>query len=194
MLLKDALDECSTKMERDSLSSLTESVIKNKNLSLSNWKSGVQSSKPMPYDPNNFALSYSYSQRYKTGETTVYENEENWKLNLSYNYSPKYKALEPFKNIKGKSKWLDIVKAQNLQWLPQNVSFNSDLTRSYYEYQERDMDAGTQLPVVFSDQILWNRDLTVKWEHLQSSEDVMDIVYTRRNRGAAPCGEQKPLS
>ena len=164
MLLKDALDECSTKMERDSLSSLTESIIKNKNLSLSNWKSGVQSRKPMPYDPNNFALSYSYSQRYKTGETTVYENEENWKLNLSYNYSPKYKALEPFKNIKGKSKWLDIVKAQNLQWLPQNVSFNSDLTRSYYEYQERDMDAGTQLPVVFSDQILWNRDMTVKWD------------------------------
>ena len=164
MLLKDALDECATKFERDSLSSLTESIIKNKNLSLSNWKSGVQSRKPMPYDPNNFAVSYSYSQRYKTGETTVYENEENWKLNLSYNYSPKFKAWEPFKNIKGKSKWLDIVKAQNLQWLPQSVSFNSDLSRSYYEYQERDMDAGTKLPVVFSDQILWNRDLTVKWD------------------------------
>ena len=164
MLLKDALDECATKMERDSLSSLTESVIKNKNLSLSNWKSALQSRKPMPYDPNNFAVSYSYSQRYKTGETTVYENEENWKLNLSYNYSPKYKAWEPFKNLKGKSKWLDIVKAQNLQWLPQNISFNSDLSRSYYEYQERDIDAGTKLPVVFSDQILWNRDLTVKWD------------------------------
>ena len=164
MLLKDALDECENKTARDSLSNLTESIVKNKNLSLSNWRSNVQSRKPMPYDPANFTFSYSYSQRYKTGETTVYENEENWRLNLGYNYSPKYKPLEPFKNLKGKSKWLDIVKAQNLQWLPQSLSFNTDLTRSYYEFQERDIDTDTKMPVIFSDQILWNRDLTVKWD------------------------------
>ena len=164
MLLKDAFDECANQAEKDSLSSLTETITKNKNFSLSNWKSGIQSRKPMPYDPNNFALSYSYSQKWKEGETIVYENEENWKFNLSYNYSPKYKPLEPFKNLKGRSKWLDIVKAQNLQWLPQSLSFNTDITRNYYEFQERDLDAGTKLPVTFSDQILWNRDLTIRWD------------------------------
>ena len=164
MLLKDALDECENKAARDSLSNLTESIVKNKNLSLSNWRSNVQSRKPMPWDPANFNFSYSYSQRYKTGETTVYENDENWRLNFGYNYAPKYTPLEPFKNLKGKSKWLDILKAQNLQWLPQSLSFNTDLTRSYYEFQERDIDAGTKMPVIFSDQILWNRDLTVKWD------------------------------
>lgn len=164
MLLKDALDECENKTARDSLSNLTESIVRNKNFSLSNWRSNIQSRKPMPYDPANFNFSYSYSQRYKTGETTVYENEENWRLNLGYNYAPKYKPLEPFKNLKGKSRWLDIIKAQNLQWLPQSISFNTDLTRSYYEFQERDIDAGTKMPVIFSDQILWNRDLTVKWD------------------------------
>lgn len=164
MLLKDALDECASGFERDSLSSLTESVVKNKNFSLSNWKSGIQSRKPMPYDPSNFTMSYSYSQRYKSGETTVYENEENWKFNLGYRYSPKFKPFEPFKKLKGKSKWLDIVKAQNLQWLPQSLSFNTDISRNYYEFQERDIDAGTQLPVVFSEQFLWNRDLSVQWD------------------------------
>ena len=164
MLLKDALDECENKAARDSLSNLTETIVKNKNFSLSNWKSNVQSRKPMPWDPANFTFSYSYSQRYKTGETTIYENDEDWRLNFGYNYAPKYKPLEPFKNLKSKSKWLDIVKAQNLQWLPQSISFNTDLTRSYYEFQERDIDAGTKMPVIFSDQILWNRDLTVKWD------------------------------
>ncbi|MDE5999915.1 MAG: cell surface protein SprA, partial [Bacteroidaceae bacterium] len=168
MLLKDALDECTTSTARDSLSNLAETVVKNKNFSMSNWRSGVQSRKPMPYDPANFAFSYSYSQRYKTGETTTYENEENWKLNMSYNYAPKYKAWEPFKNVKGKSKWLDILKAQNLQWLPQSIAFNTDLTRNYYEFQERDIDAATKLPVSFSDLILWNRDLTVKWDIFKS--------------------------
>lgn len=164
MLLSDAFSECETQAAKDSLKSLTESIVKNKNFSLSNWKSGYQSIKPLPIDPANFAFSYSYSQKYKTGETVMYENEENWKFNMSYNYSPKFKAWEPFKKLKGKSKWLDIVKAQNLQWLPQNLSFNTDITRNYYEFQERDIDSGTKLPVTFSEQFLWNRDLTVKWD------------------------------
>lgn len=174
MLLKDALNECANQWERDSLASLTESTVMNKNFSLSNWKSSYSSRKPMPYDPNNFALSYSYSQRHKTGETTVYENEENWKANFSYSYSPKFKAFEPFKNLKGKSKWLDIIKAQNLQWLPQSFAFNTDLSRAYYEFQERDIDAGTKLPVTFSEQFLWNRDLSIRWDIFKS----LKLSYT----------------
>ncbi len=168
LLLKDALDACVDSHEKDSLSSLTERITKTKNFSLSNWKSNYSSRNPMPFDPANFAVSYSYNQKYTTGETTVYENEENWRANLSYNYSPKYKTWEPFKEIKGKSKWLDIVKAQNLNYLPQNISFNTDIMRSYYELQERDIDAGTQLPVNFSEQFLWNRELSVRWDIFKS--------------------------
>lgn len=174
MLLKDALDECETRAERDSLANLTESIVKNKNFSLSNWKSNYQSRVPMPYDPANFSFSYSYSQQYKTGETTVYENDENWKFNMSYSYSPKYKTLEPFKNLKGKSKWLDIVKAQNLNYLPQSIQFNTDITRSYYEFQERDIDAGTRLPVTWSEQFLWNRQFSLRWDLFKS----LKLQYT----------------
>ncbi|MCQ2213974.1 MAG: cell surface protein SprA [Bacteroidaceae bacterium] len=168
MLLKDAMNECATAALRDSLSSLTESVTKNKNFSLSNWKSGYQSRVPMPYDPANFSLSYSYSERNKYGETTMYENEMNWKANLTYNYTPKYKTWEPFKKLKGKSKWLDILKAQNLNYLPQTFAFNTDISRNYYEFQQRDVDAGTKLPVTFSEQFLWNRDLNVRWDIFRS--------------------------
>ncbi len=174
MLLKDALDECGTSAERDSLSNLTESIVRNKNFSLSNWKSNYQSRVPMPYDPANFSFSYSYSQQYKTGETTVYENDENWKFNMGYSYSPRYKALEPFKNIKGKSKWLDLIKAQNLSYLPQSIQFNTDITRSYYEFQERDIDAGTQLPVTWSQQFLWNRQFSLRWDIFKS----LKLQYT----------------
>ena len=174
MLLKDALDECETKAARDSLSNLTESIVKNKNFSLSNWKSRYASRVPMPFDPSNFTFSYSYSQRYKTGQTIVYENDENWKFNMNYAYSPKYKTWEPFKNLKGKSKWLDIIKAQNLNYLPQSVSFNTDITRNYYELQERDIDYGVQLPVTFSEQFLWNRQLSLRWDIFKS----LSLQYT----------------
>lgn len=168
ILLDDALAQMSSKAERDSLKSIAETVTTSKNFSLSNWKSNYASRTPMPYDPANFSLSYSYSQTYTTGQTTVYENEENWKGSLSYNYSPKYKAWEPFKNLKGKSKWLDLIKAQNLNWLPQSISFTTNLSRSYYEYQERDLDGDSELPVTFSEQFLWDRQLAIRWDIFKS--------------------------
>ena len=174
MLLKTVLDEQPNAFLRDSLSSLTETITRNRNFSLSNWKSGYTSRTPMPYDPANFSFSYSHSKRYKEGETTVYENEEDWRANLSYAYSPKYKTWEPFKKLKGKSKWLDIIKARNLNYMPQSISFNTDILRKYYELQERDIDAGTQLPVTFSEQFLWNRELSIRWDIFKS----MKLSYT----------------
>lgn len=173
MLLSDALDELKG-AERDSLASITQTKVTNSNLSLSNWKSGYKSRVPMPYDPDNFSFSYSHSKRFKEGETIVYENEEQWRGNMSYSYSPKYKTWEPFKNLKSKSKWMDIVKAQNLNYLPQSISFNTDLMRQYYELQERDLDAGTKLPVSFSEQFLWNRELSVRWDIFKS----LKMTYT----------------
>lgn len=173
MLLKDALDELTT-AGRDSLSSLTETLTKNTNFALSNWKSNYQSRIPMPYDPTNFSFSYSHSKRNKEGEIIVYEREENWRGNLAYNYTPKYKTWEPFKNMKGKSKWLDIIKAQNLNYLPQSIAFNTDIVRTYYELQERDIDAGTQLPVTFSEQFLWNREFNLQWDIFKS----LKLSYT----------------
>ena len=85
---------------------------------------------------------------------------------LSYNWSPVYKSLEPFKFIKSRSKWYDILKRFGLNWLPQSVAFNTDMSRNYYELQERDMQdlGGSQLPLTFNQQFMWNRDFTLRWD------------------------------
>ncbi len=106
----------------------------------------------MPYDPANFSFSYSHSHTHTSGETTVYENEDNWRGALSYSWTPVYKSWEPFKKIKNRSKWLEIFKRFGLNWLPQNIGFNTEMTRSYYELQERDMESteNAMLPLTFS--------------------------------------------
>ena len=121
----------------------------------------------MPYDPANFSFSYSHSHRHTSGETTVYEKEDQWRGSMNYSWTPVYKAWEPFKKmIKSKSKWYDILKKFGLNWLPQNVSFNTEITRNYYELQERDMESleGNQLPLTFNEQFLWNRDFSIRWD------------------------------
>ncbi len=166
MLLKDAL-ESSTPKERDSIESIAVTKTLNTNFSLSGVRVGIQNKRhPTPIDPANFTLSYSHSHKHSSGETTVFENEDTWRGTLDYSWTPVYKSLEPWKKIKSKSKWLDLMRQFSLNWMPQNITFGSDINRSYYELQERDMDSteGTSLPLTFSEQFLWNRDFSIRWD------------------------------
>ena len=167
MELKDALDAAADQHERDSIESIAVTKVTNTNFSLSNVRFNIKTKRhPMPYDPGNFSVSYSHSHRQTTGETIIYEKEDQWRGSLNYSYTPVYKAWEPFKKSKSKSKWMAFPKAFGLNWLPQNVGFNSELTRNYYELQERDMEdlGGSQLPATFNSQILWKRDFTLRWD------------------------------
>ena len=169
MLLKDALDATSNKAEKDSIDNIAVTRTTTTNFSLSNWRVGIATKRhPMPYDPANFSFSYSHSHNHQQGKTTVYENEDRWRGSLNYSYTPVYKPWEPFKKplAKNKSKWLDILKRFGLNWLPQNVTFNTEMTRYYHETQDRDMEdlGGSQLPVSFSSQFRWNRDFSLRWD------------------------------
>lgn len=167
MLLKDALDALANDRERDSLRNIANEITTYKNFSLSNMRVGVTSKNPMPYDPGNFTVSYSRTKRHNQGSTTVYENETDWRGALSYNYAPVYKAWEPFKGLKSKSKWMKFVKDLNLSYLPQNIAFNTDMSRHYYELQLRDMENlsdPADMPVSVAKDFLWNRDFSLRWD------------------------------
>ena len=173
MELKDALDAAGSKHDRDSIENIATTKITQTNFSISNARVGIATKRhPMPYDPANFSFTYSHQHQYTTGETTMYERKDNWRGALDYSWSPVYKAWEPFKGLKNKSKWLDILKRFGLNWLPQNIAFNTEMTRDYYELQERDMEtlmsgaAGvdSKLPLTFSEQFLWNREFSINWD------------------------------
>ena len=171
MDLKEALDACLTKHERDSLENLTTSTIVNSNFSLSNVRVNIASRNPMPYDPANFSFGYSHSHKRTTGETTAWETDDQWKWNMNYNYAPKYKEWKPFdKLIKSKNKWWKILKDEQINYLPQNISLNSEITRSYYELQERDLEAeGNQsIPLTWASDFLWNRQFALRWDLTKS--------------------------
>ena len=178
MLLDDALSALSSDRDRDSLMNIAREVTTYRNFSLSNMRLDIQSKRPMPYDPANFSFSYAHSKRHNQGSTTAYENETDWQGSMSYNFAPVYKPWEPFKGIKSKSPWLKLLKEMDINWLPQSIAFNTDLSRHYYELQLRDMEAltagassgmptgdGTEgIPVSFAKEFLWNRDFALRWD------------------------------
>ena len=165
--LDEALDATIDRHERDSIESIAVTRVTNTNFSLSNVRVGIKTKRhPMPYDPANFSFSYGHQHRYTTGETTVYERDDHWRGMLSYNYTPVYKTFEPFKKLKGKSPWLNFPKSFGINYLPQNVAFDTEILRNYHELQNRDMEDlhGAQLPPSFDSQFLWNRAFKLRWD------------------------------
>ena len=196
MKLSESLDAAASE-ERDSIESIAITKTVNTNFSISNAKIGIATKRhPMPYDPANFSFSYSHSHRHTQGKTTVYENEDAWRGAMDYNWTPNFKPLEPFKKIKSKSKYWDILKRFGLNWLPQSVGFNSEITRNYYELQERDMESteNNQLPLTFSEQFLWNREFQLRWDltrnlhmNFQSATNAeIEEPYTPINKNLYP--------
>ena len=167
MELDDALESAANSHERDSIESISVTRNISRNFSISNARVGIKNKRhPMPYDPANFSVSYSHSHRKTSGQTTIWETEDQWRGALNYTYTPVYKTWEPFKKLKGKSKWLNFPKAFGINYLPQNISFGSEMNRTYYELQERDLEAteNSSLPLTFSSQFLWNRDFQLRWD------------------------------
>ena len=167
MELDDVFDATTSRRERDSIESIAVTKHTTRNFSISNARVGIKSKRhPLPIDPANFGFSYSHSHRKTTGETTVWETEDQWRGALSYTYTPVYKTWEPFKKSKSKSKWMNFPKALGLNYLPQSIAFNSELSRMYYELQERDLEntENPNLPLQFNEQFLWNRDFSIRWD------------------------------
>ncbi len=169
VLLKDALDDCTTSQERDSISNYAIERSKIENFSISGLKFDVKSAVPMPWDPANFTFNFSFTKQSKNDPTTEYENTNDYRGSLAYNYSPMIKAFKPFKFIQSKNKNAKFLKDWELNWLPNTFSFLTSMNRNYYEQQTRsETDVMFQLPVSVSKNWLWDRQLALTWNLTKS--------------------------
>ena len=169
VLLKDALDACADKHERDSISGYAIDRTTVQNFSISGLKFDVRSTNPMPWDPANFTLNFSFSKTAKSNPTTEYENTNDYRGSFQYSYSPYIKGFKPFKFIKSKNRNLRFLKDWEIQWLPNNITFNTNMSRYYYEQQTRsETDTNFRLPVSVSKNFLWDRQLSLTWNIIKS--------------------------
>lgn len=166
LILDDVIESYPEGHARDSVRSISQDLKESHNFSISNAKVNIKSDKPMPYDPANFSLSYSRSVSDRSNSTIDYEHDENWKASVDYSYSHNMEGWTPFDSLPD-SKWLQLIRDTKINFLPQSFSFNTGLQRNYHELQERDLEGSEGIPVIFSQQFYWNRDLSIRWDPLQ---------------------------
>ena len=169
VLLKDALDEAGSKHARDSISGYAEEQTVVRNFSISGLKFDVQSKTPMPWDPANFTMSFSFNKQTKNDPTTEYQYTNDYRGSFQYSYSPYIKPFKPFSFMKSKNKNLKFIKDWEIQWLPNSISFQTNMSRYYFEEQVRsETDTNFRLPVSVSKNFLWDRQLAITWNIIKS--------------------------
>lgn len=169
ILLKDALDAARTKHEKDSIKSYAITRKSVESFSLSNFRFNVQNKVPMPWDPANFQLNFSFNKQKNMDPTTEYENTSDYRGSFQYSYTPYIKPLKPFGWVKGKGKTAKFLKDWEINWLFQNLTFYTSMHRYYYEQQTRsEADVDFQLPVQVSKNFTWDRQLSLNWNLIKS--------------------------
>ncbi len=169
VILKDALDACSSSYQRDSIMSYAVERSTIRSFAISGLKFDVKSKTPMPWDPANFTFNFSFNKQSKNNPTTEYEYTNDYRGSFQYSYTPYVKGIRPFKFIKSRSRHVRFLKEWEFNYMPANISFLTTISRYYYEMQTRsEADIDFQLPVAVSKNFIWDRQFSVNWNLTKS--------------------------
>ena len=182
--LSDALANAANSHARDSIKKISQTFTTRRSLNLTN----VQINKPNKtgnskiYDISNFSFTYSHNL-YEHGDiTTVLDQTINTRALLNYNFVSRPAPIDPFKNIKFlKSPALALVRDFNINFIPSQISFRSDLNRTSSSVQYRDItNPGFILPKTYMKDFTWNRYYDLRFDLTRALKIDFSAINTSR--------------
>ncbi|MDX8338758.1 cell surface protein SprA [Draconibacterium sp. IB214405] len=170
--LKESLAHAQTSAEKDSIKHISQDVVERKSINFTNVKVEPQRQKEKTHlwDPENFAVTYSYNETSKRNITTEYNVNKTHRFMFSYNYSNRPKLIQPFSKVQFLQKGpLKLIGDFNFYPLPTQISYRTDLYRKYHERQSRNItNPNLILPATYDKDFLWNRYLDIRYDVTRS--------------------------
>ncbi len=189
----DQLSSARDRVQRDSLKKIAQDFTSIASVNLSNVRITGNPDKPsaktMPWSVKNFDLSYAYNRQFKRNPLIEGDDLTNQRLGLGYSYNIRSKPFEPFKTlIKSRSKWWAAIKDFNLNLLPSNFTFRTELNRIMNETKVRNLinDGAFDLPPTYYKNFTWVRNYTLRWDLTRSLS--FDYTATNNSRIDEPYG------
>ncbi len=141
--LKQLLDNTASKADKNFLTNRAIDYTKRKSINfIGVRKQRRPEQKQHIYDPENFTFSQSYNevQRHDFEIEGYTDQQANTTVDYAYTFKPK--SVEPFKQTKfmKKSTYWKLLSDFNFDYLPSNISFNTNIIRQYNRQQFRQVD------------------------------------------------------
>ncbi len=122
------------------------------------------------WDIENFSFSYAYSDIQTSNVNTAEYVMRQYRGGVAWNFAPKEKPIEPFKNISFlDGKYLQLIKDFNFNPVPGNLSVRGDLDRRFEKTQLRNADLTTDgIDPFFQKLFTFNRTYNMRWNLTKS--------------------------
>ncbi|GAA5224855.1 T9SS outer membrane translocon Sov/SprA [Membranihabitans marinus] len=163
--------------ERDSVrdQAITREVRKTVSLNNVRVLRDADSKKPMPWNIENFSVSYSKSTSIYSDPITEEDRVDQEQGALDYNFSAQPLYITPFKNVISNDKFLKFLTEFNFNPIPSNFSFRNEMNRFQNKTVYRFMEAN------FSDwytkRFTWDRNYNLAWNLTRSLRINYDALH-----------------
>lgn len=129
---------------------------------------GRSAAKPMPWDIENFSVSYSNTQTTKQDPIIQLDQLTIRKFQVDYGYTRNVTYWTPFKKLIKKDKYLKFISEFNLNLLPNSFNVNSlvnrQLQQTTYRFAGEDPIANTY----YNKRYGWLRNYSLNWDFTKS--------------------------
>lgn len=132
------------------------------------------------YSIENFDVSYSYTKTEHYSPLIESEELTRHRAGIGYNYTNTPKYWEPFKKMmKNRSKWYDLVKDFNLNYMPSLLSFRGDINRQFGAIRPKNVGGPKGvIPETYDKYFTFDRYYNLRWDLTKS----LNLDFTAINR------------
>jgi cell surface protein SprA len=168
--LKDRLASETDGEKRKSIKDNAETVQVIKGYSFNNVRkdrTGTGTGKPMPWDIENFSVSYGYTELERRDPLVESDAKQNYKGSLDYTYSLEPIYVSPFKNVIKNEKVLKYTKLFsefNFNPVPNTFGFNTILDRQRNVTKYRFSGDDEAYNTFFQRRFGWDRNYNLQWD------------------------------
>lgn len=144
---------------------------------------------PRIYSIENWNLTYAFTETQRSDPFIESDLIQRHRLSLGYNFAPTANYFTPFENLFGSnsSKYFDLIKDININFIPSNLRFSTDFNRQFGEQQLR-MLGDEEFPIdpTYNKNFTWDRLYGFQYNPFRSLN--IDFSATNRARIDEPEG------
>lgn len=129
-------------------------------------RGGQSDKKPMPWDIQNFSLSYSKTTSILSDPIIEEDKIEQQRGALDYNYSAQPKYITPLKNVISQDQYFKFLTEFNINPIPSSFSFRNELNRFQSTTEYRFMEP--EFSDWYTKRFTWDRNYNLAWNLTRS--------------------------
>lgn len=170
----DEVTEGLSTTDRKKVRKRSQSYIRRRSINFTNVRKDRTNpdKKPKIYDVENLNATFAYSDRKAYDVNTAFDNQKQFRIGLGYNFTTQPKNYKPFATSKflRSTDYLALIRDFNFSLIPKNLSFRSDINRTYNEQQfKNNSDVfNFEQPVLYTKTFNWIRTYDVQQDLTKS--------------------------